>query len=77
MHLPSGLVVFQAVSNHANSINRASTAFHDIAELPNPPARVAVVKDREEMGVNLRVLSQAGRVIQGDQPDEIYKKAAA
>lgn len=77
VHLESGLVVFQAVSKHANSINRASTAFHDLRELPNPPVRVAVVKDKEEMGVNLNILSQAGRVIQSDQADEIYRLAAA
>jgi len=77
VHLASGLVVFQAVAKHANSINRASTAFHDLRELPNPPVRVAVVKDKAAMGVNLNVLAQAGRVIQSDQADETYKKAAA
>lgn len=77
VHLQSGLVVFQAVSNQANSINRASTAFHDLRELPNPPQRVAVVKDKAALGANLSILSQAGRVIQGDQTDEVYKSAAA
>ncbi len=77
VHLASGLVVFQAVSTHANSINRASTAFHDLAELPNPPTRVAVVKDKAALGVNINLLSQAGRVIQSDQPDADYRQAAA
>lgn len=77
VHLSSGLIVFQAVSNHAHSVNRASTAFHDLRELPNPPVLVAVVKDKAAMGANLGLLSQAGRVIQGDQPDEVYQRAAA
>ncbi|MDQ0836625.1 hypothetical protein [Sphingomonas faeni] len=77
VHLSSGLVIFQAVSNNANSVNKASTAFHDFRELPNPPVRVAVVKDKAEMGLGLNILSQAGRVIQGDQSDETYVRAAS
>lgn len=70
-------IVFQAVSDHANSVYRTSTAFHDIAELPRPPKLVAVVKDKQALGRKLVILSQAGRVIQSDQPDEAYLKAAA
>ncbi len=77
IHLDSGLIVFQAVGKHAYSVYKASTAFHDLSELTNPPRCVAVVKDKEAMGVNLNVLAQAGRVIQGDQSDETYRKAAA
>lgn len=77
VHLASGLVVVQAISKHANSVNRASTAFHDLAELPNAPTRVAVVKDKAALGVGLNILSQAGRVIQSDQEDAVYKQAAA
>lgn len=77
IHMDSGLVVFQAVGNHPYSVYKAATAFHDLSELPSPPRCVAVVKDKEAMGVNLNVLAQAGRVIQGDQSDETYRKAAA
>ncbi len=77
VHHPSGLLVFQAVATQANSVNRASTAFHDLAELPNPPTRVAVVKDKGALGPNLNILSQAGRVIQSDQPNADYLQAAA
>lgn len=77
LHLNSGLIVFQAVGNHAYSVYKASTAFHDLGELPNPPRCIAVVKDKDALGVNLNVLAQAGRVIQGDQSDDIYRKAAA
>lgn len=77
IHMDSGLVVFQAVGNHAYSIYKASTAFHDLNELPTPPRCVAVVKDKNALGVNLNVLAQACRVIQGDQADEVYRSAAA
>lgn len=77
VHLPSGLIVFQAVPNHAYSVYRASTAFRDLSELPNPPKCIAVVKDMRALGDNLNVLAQAGRVIQGDQPDDTYRIAAA
>jgi hypothetical protein len=75
--MDSGLVVFQAVGNHPYSVYKAATAFHDLSELPAPPRCIAVVKDKEAMGVNLNVLAQAGRVIQGDQSDDTYRKAAA
>jgi len=77
LHTESGLAVFQAVGNHANSIYRASTAFHDLSELPNPPIRIAVVKDKAALGAKLNMLAQAGRVIEDDQPDDVYVRAVA
>lgn len=77
IYLQDRMVVFQAVGNHAYSVYRASTAFHDLGELPVPPQCVAVVKDMQALGANLNVLAQAGRVIQGDQTDEAYRRAAA
>lgn len=69
--------VFQAVSNHANSIFRTSTAFHDIARTDNPPRLVAVVQSKPALGKRLALLSQAGRVIEAGQPDEVFRSAAA
>lgn len=77
LHVNSHTTVFQAVGAHANSVYRASTAFHDLADLPSPPRLVAVVKDKAALGPRLSLLSQAGRVIQSDQPDEVYMRAAA
>lgn len=77
LHTESGLIVFQAVGTHPYSVYKASTAFHDLGELPTPPRCVAVVNNLEEMGVNLNVLAQAGRVIQRDDPDPVYLEAAA
>jgi hypothetical protein len=71
------VAVFQAVAQNANSIYRATTAFHDLLELPNRPRLVAVVKDKAALGPKLSLLSQAARVIEQDQPNEDYLRAAA
>lgn len=71
------MTVFQAVSPNGNSVNKASTAFHDLAQLPTPLTCVAVVKDRDALGPKINLLAQAGRIIQSDQPDEVYVRAAA
>lgn len=71
------VTIFHAVSEHANSVYRTSTAFHDIAALDNPPSLVAVVKSLKAMGSKLGILSQAGRVMEEDQPDATYLQAAA
>jgi hypothetical protein len=75
--LNGDLVVFQAVGDHPNSIYRTSAAFHDLAALPSPPKLVSVVKSKEMMGHKVSILSQAGRVIETDQSDEVYLRAAA
>lgn len=75
--IDSHVTVFQAVAENANSIYRASTAFRDLMELPSRPRLVAVVKDKAALGARLNLLSQSGRVIEKDQPDATYWKAAA
>lgn len=73
-----GSVVFQAVSAHPNSINKASVSFLDLAGLETPPSLVAVVPSKAELGPRLSLLSQAGgRVIETDQSEEAYRRAAA
>lgn len=69
--------VFQAVGIHPNTIYRTSTEFHDLAGLPKPPKLVAVVRNKKALGVRYALLSQAGHVIQEDQPDDAYLRAAA
>ncbi|RWN01051.1 MAG: hypothetical protein EOR86_04145 [Mesorhizobium sp.] len=69
-------VIFQAVGEHANSVYKASTAFHDIAGLPHAPRLVAVVKSKKAMGSKLSLLAPA-RVVEEAQPDDLFKKAAA
>ena len=67
--------VFQAVGDHANSVYRATAAFHDIASLPDAPTLVSVVRSKAEMGPKLSLLAQASRVIEEGQPDQVYERA--
>jgi hypothetical protein len=77
VHTDGKMAVFQAVGDHANSIYRVSAAFHDIAALPQPPSLVSVVRSKAALGPRLSLLSQAGRVIEEGQADEVYRRAAA
>lgn len=77
LHRGSETIIFQAVNPHPYSVYKTSTAFRDLSDLPHPPRCISVVRDKAAMGVNLNVLAQAGRVIQSDQPDEAYRRAAA
>lgn len=69
--------VFQAVSNYPISVYKASTAFHDIAALDNPPSLISVIQSKAEMGKNYGILAQAGRVIEIGQNDDVFIRAAA
>lgn len=68
--------IFQAVSSHANSIYKASTAFRDIAGLDKPPNLVAVVRSRNVLGQRLALLAPA-RVIEESQSEDFFLRAAA
>jgi len=70
-------VVFQAVSNHSTSIYRTNSAFHDIATIKTPPKLVAVVRSKQALGSRLSLLTQAGRVIEEDQPEDVFRRAAS
>ncbi len=72
----NGRSVFQAVGNNPISVYRANTAFHDLASLETPPNLVAVVRRAAEMGPRLGLLTQAGRVIEEDQPDNVFVRMA-
>ncbi|AMM83154.1 hypothetical protein [Martelella sp. AD-3] len=69
--------IFQAVTNYPVAIFKASTAFHDLAALDNPPTLVSVVANKEEMGKNYSILAQAGRVIEIGQTNDAFVSAAA
>ena len=71
------ITVFEPVSNHPNSITTATTKFHDLARLDDPPNRVAVVGNKDMLGTYLGVLSQAANVITRDVPDSTLKRLAA
>ena len=69
--------IFQAVSNYPVAVYMASTAFHDIAALEVPPSLVSVVASKKEMGANLSLLSQAGKVVEIGLEDALLKDLAA
>jgi hypothetical protein len=67
---------FEAVANHATSIAFASSKFHDLALLDQPPTAVAVVRKKKELGTYHNLLSQVANVIEVDEPDERIEKLA-
>jgi hypothetical protein len=69
--------LFDVVSPHPNSVAAAVTKFVDIAELPNPPKRIAVVRDRSKLGTRLTVLQRTASVIELTSPDSVVRRAAA
>ncbi len=73
----SHLAIFQAVSNYPIAVYKASTAFHDLAALDQPPVLVSVVPSKAEMGKNYSILAQVGRVVEVGQPDDAFFRAAA
>lgn len=73
---PAGTLAFQAVTEHANSVNKASTAFRDLATLADPPKLVAVVRSKEALGSRLALLAPA-RVMEADREDDAYRGLAA
>ena len=71
------VTVFEPVSKHPNSVTTATTKFHDLARLDDPPGRVAVVESKEGLGTFLGVLAQAASVITRDVPDNTLRRLAA
>jgi hypothetical protein len=61
--------IFEPVSNHHTSVFAASTKFRDIAGAEGAPQRVAMVRNRNEFGTHLSLLSENAHVIQRDVPD--------
>lgn len=70
-------IAFDFVRNNAQSVYAVAAKFHDIRAVDRPPLAVAVVESKEALGVYHSLLTQAGRVIEADQSDDTFKKAAA
>jgi hypothetical protein len=75
--LEGRIAAFQAVGDRPISIYRTATAFHDLASLEKPPILIAVVRSKKALGSRLGLLSQAGRVIEERQSDDVFRRAAA
>ena len=68
--------LFEPVSNHHASIFAASTKFHDIAGVDQPPGRVAVVHKKAELDTYLTVLAQNANVIESGVSDDTIARLA-
>jgi len=69
--------IFETVAVHQYSVVNAAAKFHDLALLDEPPNRVAVVRDKEDLGTWLNVLAQSADVIQFSVPDTTIRRFAA
>ena len=69
--------IFESVSKHPVSIASATTKFYDIARLQDAPSRVAVVRNKRDLGTYLGVLSQAADVIEDSAPSDAIIRLAA
>ena len=70
-------IAFDFVRNNAQSVYKVAAKFHDIRAVDQPPLVVAVVEDKEALGVYHSLLTQAGRVIEVSQSDDTFIRAAA
>ncbi len=77
VHFGRHSTVFEPVNNKAVSIYRTVTAFHDIVRAPGHPQCVAVVRDKNELGDSLGLLSQAGKVVNEDVSDASLRRVVA
>lgn len=70
-------IAFDFVRNSAQSVYAVAAKFHDIRAIEAPPLVVAVVEDKQALGFYHSILTQAGRVIEADQADEVFERAVA
>ena len=73
----SHVSLFDIVGAHPNSVAAAVTKFVDIAELPNPPRRIAVVRERAKLGTRLTVLQRTADVVELSSSDNVFRRLAA
>jgi hypothetical protein len=72
----SNIALFEPVNKHHTSVVNAAVKFNDIARLENAPQRIAVVKQKEELGNYLNVLRQSADVVEYKVSDETIIKLA-
>jgi hypothetical protein len=68
--------VFQAVSEHPNSVYRASTAFRDLASAEKQLRLVSFVRSKAALGTKLSLLAPS-KIVEESQADELLRRAAA
>lgn len=73
---PRGLAIFDMVSPAPVSVAFAAAKFHDIALLEHAPARIAVVRRKNDFGNLLPVVAQSAKVVQEDASDGAFQRLA-
>jgi hypothetical protein len=74
--LPDRQSVFDFVKPSPQSIFAAVAKFGDLARLPHPPKRIAVVHRVEALKEYSGLLSHNASIIEEDAPDDVFKRAA-
>lgn len=70
--------LFDYARPHKNSVTSVAAKFHDIARLERAPRRIVTVRDQNEMGHYIGLLSQAATVIELSRtPDPVLLRLAA
>ncbi len=68
--------VYEPVSDHPNSVAFALTKFFDLNQLEHPPARIAVVRSKEQLGTRLALIATAASVVEEAVSDQTLERLA-
>lgn len=69
--------VYEPVSEHANSVASALTKFVDLTQLEHPPARIAVVRNKQLLGTRLSLIATAANVVEEGVSDQTLERLAS
>lgn len=76
VHADGHRAVYEPVSEHPNSVASVLTKFVDLNQLDHPPARIAVVRNKEMLGTRLALIATAGNVVEEGVSDQILGRLA-
>jgi len=68
--------VYEPVSDHPNSVAAALAKFVDLNQLEHPPARIAVVRNKDALGTRLALISTAANVVEEAVSDQTLERLA-
>lgn len=68
--------VYEPVSEHHNSVASALAKFMDLNQLEYPPARIAVVRNKDALGTRLALISTAAYVVEEAASDQTLERLA-
>jgi hypothetical protein len=71
-----GKAIYEPVASNPSAIAATVTKFFDIAQLDHAPARIAVVRSKQEMGTRLNVIAGTAKVVEEDVSDQTLVRLA-